>query len=109
MTQGGEKDKQNKTTNKTFHTKMKKLALTLAIVLGLGLSSFAEGNQGGGLFRRGAADEASYGIGGNRDINTPMLPAHNQSTNQNAPLGSGALLLLGFGAAYALKKRKENK
>ena len=86
---------------------MKKLALTIVIVLGLCMTSFAEGNQGGGLFQRGASKEMN-----NRDGDSPMLPGlpmHNQSTNQDAPLGSGALLLLGFGAAYALKKRKESE
>ena len=34
---------------------MKKLTLTIAIVLGLGLTTFADNNnQGGGLFQRGA-------------------------------------------------------
>ena len=37
-----------------------------------------------------------------------VIPGHGESTNQNAtPLGGGALLLIGFGAAYALKKRNE--
>jgi LPXTG-motif cell wall-anchored protein len=85
---------------------MKKLALTIAIVLGLGLTSFAEGNQGGGLFQRGAAKEMS-----NRDGETPMLPnlpTHNQTGNQDAPLGSGIALLLGLGGAYLVaKKRRE--
>ena len=37
----------------------------------------------------------------------PGLPTHGQPGNQNAPLGGGALLLIGFGAAYALKKRNQ--
>ncbi len=38
----------------------------------------------------------------------PFLPGHGESDDQNAsPLGGGALLLIGFGAAYALKKRNE--
>ena len=89
---------------------MKKLALTLAIVLGLGLSSFAEGNQGGGLFQRGTADETEYGIGSNREGNgSPMLPVHGQTGNQPAPLGTGIALLLGLGGAYLIaKNRKED-
>ena len=85
---------------------MKKLALTIAIVLGLGLTSFAEGNQGGGLFQRGAAKEMS-----NRETGgmiTPGLPAHGETGNQDAPLGSGIALLLGLGGAYLVaKKRRE--
>lgn len=29
------------------------------------------------------------------------------SNDEQAPLGTGAMLLIGFGAAYAMKKRKE--
>lgn len=39
---------------------MKKLALTIVIILGLGLTSFAAPN-GGGLFQRGVSDEEYYG------------------------------------------------
>lgn len=95
---------------------MKKLAITIAIVLGLSMTSFAQ--WGGGLFQRGAvSDEEYYGAGGYFSYNLwdrtdpllPGLPDHDYTDNVNAPLGGGALLLIGFGAAYALKKRKENK
>jgi len=84
---------------------MKKLALTIAIVLGLGMTTFAE--NGGGLFQRG---EAPAGIYGNRDgeFVSPLLPNHGEEGNQDAPLGSGVVALLGLGAAYLVsKKRKE--
>ena len=84
---------------------MKKLALTLAIVLGLGMASYAEG---GGLFGHGqtTAEESS---------NTTMLynrdgigfPGHGEPGNQPAPLGSGIAVLLGLGAAYAFAKKRE--
>ena len=87
---------------------MKKLALTIAIFLGISLSTYAQG----GLFQYGeVSDESSvpswYSLDQNQKARTnmPMLPDHGQGTNQNAPLGSGAILLIGFGAAYALKKR----
>ena len=87
---------------------MKKLALTIAIFLGMSLSTFAQG----GLFQYGeVSDQSSVPSWYSLDQaertrqNMPMLPDHGQGTNQNAPLGSGALLLIGFGAAYALKKR----
>ena len=75
---------------------MKKVVLTIAIVLGLGMASFAQN----GLFGKGGEE-------GSKDIDMPTLPGHGQTTNQNAPLGSGALLLLGFGAAYAMSKKDE--
>lgn len=82
---------------------MKKVILTLAILLSLSLTSFADG---GGLFQRGNDNEESTGMM-NRDTKFPGLPGHGESTDQPAPLGSGALLLIGFGAAYALKKRQK--
>ena len=84
---------------------MKKLALTLTVIMGLGLASFAQ--EGGGLFGRGAASEQ-------RESNTAQgggmmnMPA-TQHENDGAPLGSGAALLIGFGAAYMVaKKRKQD-
>lgn len=90
---------------------MKKLALTIAIVLGIGLGAFAQG----GLFQYGfVSDEEYYGSAywaldeNNRNQGLlPELPYHNLNENQDAPLGSGALLLIGFGAAYALRKKKD--
>ena len=91
---------------------MKKLALTFAIVLGLGLTSFAGPNDG--LFSRGGNAErggngSSYFNGGNRDgeVATPGLPAHGQNDNQDAPLGSGIAVLTALGAAYLVGKRRK--
>ena len=80
--------------------------MTIAIVLGLSMTTFAN-PDGGGLFQRGA-EIPTEGVF--RDGATPMLPAHAQEGNQdaNAPLGSGIAMLLGLGAAYAVaKKRRE--
>ena len=88
---------------------MKKLALTIVVVLGLGLTTFANSNDGG-LFQRGASEPTS-GIYGDRagGVFTPGLPGHGESDNQDAPLGSGVAVLLGLGAAYIVaKKRKED-
>ncbi len=89
---------------------MKKLALTLAIVLGMALGASAQyfgdngQSNGGGLFGRGETRDADNG--GNTAA--PLLPGHGLNTNQDAaPLGSGALLFIGFGAAYALSKRSK--
>ena len=88
---------------------MKKLSLTLAIVLGLSLTTFANPNEGG-LFQRGAATEPAatelYGIRAGEG--NPKLPNHGETTNQDAPLGSGIALLTALGAAYLVgKKRRE--
>ena len=87
---------------------MKKLALTIAIVLGVGMASFAEPTNGG-LFQRGEAIENNGNTiyGQNRD-GFPMLPQHNKDDNQPAaPLGSGIALLTALGAAYLVGKRKQ--
>ena len=94
---------------------MKKLALTIAIVLGLSVTTFADG---GGIFQRGynaSNGESGYSYFGSNDMGnrggdagTPLLPGHGLDTNQNAPLGSGIVALMGLGAAYLVaKKRKE--
>ena len=82
---------------------MKKLALTLTILLGLSLTTFAEG---GGLFKRGASEQESHGMM-NRGGGFPGMPGHGGTGHADAPLGGGALLLIGFGAAYALKRSKK--
>ena len=86
---------------------MKKLALTLAIVLGLGMTTFADG---GGLFQRGNTPEQenAYFKNGDRVGGFPGVPGHGESDDQDAPLGTGIILLAGLGAAYLIgKKRRE--
>ena len=75
---------------------MKKLALTFAIVLGLGFGAMAQN----GLFQRG--DEAAQTRDG-----IPGFPSHGETGDQPAPVGSGIALLIGFGAAYAMTKKRE--
>ena len=94
---------------------MKKLTLTIAILLGMAMTSFADPN-GGGLFQRGIADEEYYGMGyynnGMRtNSNNPLLPNHGAITNQDAdaPLGSGIAVLLGLGGAYLVAKRRKEE
>ena len=82
---------------------MKKLVLTIAIVLGIGLITFAS-PKGGGAFGRGESTKQ-----GNREntLFAPKLPSHGQNTNQSAPLGSGIFMLTALGAAYLIGKRRE--
>ena len=97
---------------------MKKQIMTIALVLVLGMTAFAQ-QAGGGLFNRGESRQSGY------DRNSPswtqfFLPEHGgnfngdadfdpgeDTTDPPAPLGGGALLLVGFGAAYAMTKRKK--
>ena len=89
---------------------MKKQIITIAIVLGLSMTSFAQG----GLFHRGAnadgtpAEVSLTGDGtkGNRS-GEPLLPMHNQTDSQPAPLGSGIALLTALGAGYVVAKRRK--
>ena len=86
---------------------MKKIALTLAIVLGLGMTTFADG---GGLFQRGNTpeQESAYFKNGDRVGGFPGLPDHGETGDVDAPLGTGIVLLASLGAAYLVgKKRKE--
>ena len=95
---------------------MKKLIITIAIVLGMGLTTFAQDEAfgGGGLFQRGAIDDNGLGFTGfylGFDLENalmPGLPTHGQAGNQNAPLGTGIAILAALGGAYLVaKKRKE--
>ena len=81
---------------------MKKIALTIAIVLGLGLTTFADPSDGG-LFQRGTSEEQTRQTTG--VFSSPVLPAHGQTGNQNAPLGTGIVVLTALGAAYLVGKR----
>lgn len=88
---------------------MKKLALTIAIIFSMTLTTFAQ--EGSGLFRRGKAANQDYAYNySDRNAASLLLPnSHSRMDDQTAtaPLGGGALLLIGFGAAYAMKKRRE--
>ena len=82
---------------------MKKTILTIAIVLGIAVGASA---QNRGLFGMGPEHGESYDSY-ERTSGVMGLPtSHGTSQDQDAPLGSGALLLIGFGAAYAMKKRR---
>ena len=132
---------------------MKKLIVTIAIVLSMGMTTFAQeaftgadGVSENGLFSRGSGffngelslfssdyyyelddeedmaynnypqnyvDNGLFGLGvgifnGNRNTTLfPNLPSFNETTDQNAPLGSGIAVLMGLGAAYLVGKRRK--
>lgn len=84
---------------------MKKTLLIIAAVLCINLCTFAQG----GLFQYGAvSDENYYGAGNRTNEGLLSLPTtHGGTEDVTAPLGSGALLLISFGAAYlGLRKKK---
>ena len=77
---------------------MKKIILTIAIVLGIG---FGVSAQSDAFFTQ------SFSEYRNTDEVTPLLPyAHNLSEHQSAPLGSGLLILAGLGLGYATLRKK---
>jgi len=93
---------------------MKKLTITIVLILGLTMTTFADG----GLFKRGynaenGASGYNYFGAKTEDDNSgspamPLLPQHGQETNQSAPVGSGIALLAALGGAYLVgKKRRE--
>ena len=84
---------------------MKRIAITFAIVLGITLGASA---QNRGLFGMGPEHGESYDSYDRTTNGGLMLPSsHGTSQDQDAPLGSGALLLISFGAAYAMKKNRK--
>lgn len=98
---------------------MKKQIMTIALVLGLGMTALAQ-QAGGGLFNRGEIGHSGYDRSSSIGGGSFFLPEHGGNFNGDAdvdpgpdpndppaPLGGGALLLVGFGAAYAMTKRKK--
>ncbi len=84
---------------------MKKFALTVAIILTMGLGAYA---QGGGLLGFGESND-DYVKGDNSGLTTPKLPAFGETDDQGAtPLGSGVAVLMGLGAAYAFSKKRKD-
>ena len=68
----------------------------------------SEGYLGGGLLGRGSKGSGLFG--GSRGLFTPNIPTHGTEGDADAaPLGGGALLLIGFGAAYALSKKNRKE
>lgn len=84
---------------------MKKLALTIAIVLTMGLGAFA---QDGGLLNRGVSFDKNE-RGGMMKGGEMNFPDHGQNTDGDAPLGSGVAVLLGLGAAYMVAKKRNEE
>jgi len=82
---------------------MKKLALTIGIVLTMGLCASAQS-----LLQR--EDNDGGGFRDDPGLTIPTIPNYGQTGDQDGetPLGSGILLLAGMGAAYLLKNKKND-
>ena len=78
---------------------MKKIVVTLSLVLTLGLCANAQSDA---FF--------SYSDASNQERNgvivTPGAPAQGINADQSAPVGSGLLLLAGMGVAYAMRRKQ---
>ena len=90
---------------------MKKLVITLAIVLGMGISAMAQTN--GGLFGRGLEEEAfstDWNYQTLRGSGLLLPGSHGLSNDVNAtPLGSGIALLLNLSGGYLVAKKRKEK
>lgn len=80
---------------------MKKIVLTIAIVLGLTFGASAQ------IFMM---EEEAYLRNGEvtPDFNIDNPDGFGQGTDFYAPVGSGTLLLAGLGGAYLLGKKRKN-
>lgn len=83
---------------------MKKILIAIAIVLTIGFSANAQGRDG--FFS--TYDNDNYE---NRDPVSLSLnfPNHFDNTDNDAPLGSGLLVLTALGAGYAVARKKSKK
>ena len=78
---------------------MKKIILTIAIVLGIG---FGVNAQSDAFFTQSFSDYRN-----SDGVETPRLPAHALTSNQDAPVGTGLLLLAGMGLGYAALRKRD--
>ena len=86
---------------------MKRVIITLSFIAALGLNVNAQNQStqsSDGFFNNSTLTETNYREG---SFVEPNFPDRNKFENQDAPLGSGLLLLAGMGAAYALRRKNK--
>ena len=96
---------------------MKKLIITLTIILGMGMTTFAQDNAlGGGLLQRGDTPHYDFyadwaDLGWTRTTSGLFnLPGqHGLTTDAAAPLGTGIAILAALGGAYLVAKRRKEE
>ena len=79
---------------------MKKIILAIALVITMGFGANAQSDS---FFK---SDNGNAGSG-NRDDFGMALPGHGLNDDQQAPLGSGMLVLTALGAGYAIARRRK--
>lgn len=86
---------------------MKKIILTFAVVIAMGISAVAQDgffrSDAGGYVDRSGEESGISGV-------TPNLvegPVGGSNNDAPAPLGSGLLILTALGAGYAVTRRRE--
>lgn len=78
---------------------MKKILLAIALLIGMTTVSFGQvfGNTDGFFQEIGYQERTTEDL--------PLLPAGYSSNDQDAPLGTGLLILTALGAGYTLRKK----
>ena len=96
-----------KTIGKTrVKAKMPILAMAAGLLLSTSLFAQEQNNRQEGLFgQKNTTENSERGLM-NRNVVSGGLD--NQAFGQNAPIGSGLLILLGATAGYAIIKKKED-
>lgn len=91
---------------------MKKMILTISMIISLGVSAIAQYSNGRDIYSIDwSIDWGDVGNSLDRDvIEMPGLPGgHGGGNDVNAPLGSGLVILTALGAGYAIKKKQLKK
>lgn len=86
---------------------MKKVLVTLAIVLGMGLAADAQYNTSGNDNFFSTLDEVGNGLDKPGGVELPGIPGgHGNGGDSPVPLGTGLFILTALGAGYAMKKKR---
>ena len=89
---------------------MKRIIITLSFIAALGLNVNAQSQStksSDGFFNNSTLTETTYREGTTGSVGNPLFPDRGEFEDQDAPVGSGLLLLAGMGAAYALRKKRK--
>ena len=90
---------------------MKKIIIAISIIAALGLNvnaqEYYQYSGSDGFF---SSNNMAPGYREDTGTGLPLLPMRGQELDQfaDAPVGGGLLILAGLGAAYAIRKRKND-